>query len=354
MLRTILISIFRSARNTPETRVRHTVPVRIGRKHQPGEASKFHQIAKACILIATTATATFTAAAPALADVFYVSTTGSNSNPCTLAKPCRSLQYGIGKTPAGGELHVLDSGFYGNNATIKKSLTISGNGHTVYLGSIITVDKAGAVVALRGLVLNGQGANLDGIRIVAAAAVHIERCVVYGFNGAGIVTTATGVELFVVDSISRDNDSYGLLNAGASRLTIDNSRFENNREGVAILSGRATISRSIASGNVETGIVVVNAAVSVMSTTAGQNGLNGFQAKMSGSTMTVDSSIADGNGGSGLVVASGATARISNSTFTGNAFGIVNFGTVETRQNNTVRGNTTGLTGNAPTPIGGV
>ncbi|MPZ59419.1 MAG: hypothetical protein GEU91_23635, partial [Rhizobiales bacterium] len=198
-----------------------------------------------------------------------------------------------------------------NNATVRKSLTISGNGNTVYLGSPITVDKAGAVVALRGLVLNGQGTIDDGISIVAAAAVHIERCVIHGFTSIGIVATAPGAQVFVLDSISRDNGFAGLIiNAGSSsRLTVDNSRFENHgNDGVVVASGLATISRSTSSGNV----------------------------------------------GRGLFVGSGALARISNSTFTDNAIGLFNNGgTLETRQNNTVSGNGTNVSG-ALTPIGGI
>jgi hypothetical protein len=75
------------------------------------------------------ATATYIATAQAADNFRYVSSSGNNANPCTLAKPCRSLQRGVQVTPAGGELRILDSGSYGNNATIKKTMTISGNGN---------------------------------------------------------------------------------------------------------------------------------------------------------------------------------------------------------------------------------
>lgn len=88
----------------------------------------------------------------------YVSVTGSNANPCTLAQPCRALQRAINKTPARSEVHILDSGFYGNNASINRSITIVGNGHTVSLGVPITIDGANAVVTIRNLTLAG-GAN---------------------------------------------------------------------------------------------------------------------------------------------------------------------------------------------------
>ena len=116
----------------------------------------------------------------------YVSTAGKNANDCTLAAPCRTLQRGINVTPPGGELRILDSGFYGNNADIKKSMTIASNGNTVYLGSSVRIEQAEAVVALRDLVLSGQGTVLNGISVFAAARVHIEGCVVHGFADNGI------------------------------------------------------------------------------------------------------------------------------------------------------------------------
>jgi hypothetical protein len=63
--------------------------------------------------------------------------------------------------------------------------------------------------------------------------------------------------------------------------------------------------------------------------------------------MTLESSVAHGNS-NGLTVGGGGggggVARISNCTFTGNERGILSIGaTVETRQNNTVRGNGTNV-----------
>ena len=308
----------------------------------------------ASALLALAACAILAGPAPAADNVRYVSITGSNANPCTLAQPCRTMQRGINVTPPGGELRVLDSGDYGPNAVIKKSMTLSGNGNTIFVANGVVVDRANAVVALRGLTLDGQGTIQDGIRILLATAVHIERCVIHGFTIAGI-RNGESVEVFVIDSVSRDN-GFGVLVAGAGqpRTTIDNSRFENNGTGVSIQSGRATISRSIASGNGVTGILALNAGVTVVvrETTAAYNGGDGFRA-LNG-TMTVDSSVAYGNGGNGLG-AIGGLARISNSTFTDNAVGINNTagGTLQTRGNNTVEGNTTNTNGTL-TPIGGV
>ena len=294
-------------------------------------------------------------AAQAVDNTRYISITGNNANACTLAAPCLTLQRGINATPAGGELRILDSGVSANNATVNKSMTISGNGNTVFLNNPITIDDAEAVVTLRGITLNGQGTIDDGISIVAAAAVHIERCVIHNFIRYGIYVPGAGVEVFVLDSISRDNGVYGLFATSSSelRLTVDNSRFDNNgSNGIDVRSGHATISRSAASGNNVGIIASLGAFVSVVSTVAAKNSNSGFAATVDG-TITVESSAAHGNS-NGLTAQNGAFARMSNSTVTDNSFGVVNSAIIETRQNNTVRGNGIDLQGNALTPIGGV
>ena len=286
-------------------------------------------------LVALAACATaVSSAAHAVDNTRYISITGNDANACTLAAPCRFLPRGISITPAGGELRILDSGDYGNSGIVRNSLTISGNGNTIFLRNPITIDNADAVVTLRSFTLNGQSTIANGISIVAAASVHIENCVVHNFSQDGIIVTADGASVFVISSVSRDNGSGGfVLNSGAS-LTIDNSHFDNNAgNGVFMLGsgGLATIRRS----------------------TASANGFNGFQAFAG--VMTLDSSLAVGNILRGLnIVSAAAIGRISNSTFTDNGTGIRNTGTVETRQNNTVRGNIIDLQDNALTPIGGI
>lgn len=136
------------------------------------------------------ATAAYSSAAQAVDNTRYISITGNDASDCTLAAPCRNLPRGKNSTPAGGELRILDSGDYGNSGTVNKSLTISGNGNTVFLRNPIIIDNANAVVTLRGLTLNGQGTIANGISIVAAAVVHIENCVVHNFSQDGIIGTA--------------------------------------------------------------------------------------------------------------------------------------------------------------------
>src|ERR1700688_1428627 len=92
----------------------------------------------------------------------FVSGHGSDSNPCSIALPCRSFAFAITQTNAGGELAVLDTAGYGS-VTITKAVSIINQdgveaGITATSGDGITI-AAGTtdVVNLRGLTLVGGG-----------------------------------------------------------------------------------------------------------------------------------------------------------------------------------------------------
>ena len=194
------------------------------------------RIVRTPLFAATLVSAALSGAAHAADNTRYISIAGSNAGPCTLAQPCRTLQKAIQVAPAGGEIRILGSGFYGNNATINKSLTLTGNGNTVFLGAELIVSKPGTVVALRDITLNGRGTIQAGLRISAAATVHVERCTIHGFTAAGILLGGgSSVEANVTDSIVRDA-GIGLLVAGGT-ARISNSAFIANSVGITIVSG---------------------------------------------------------------------------------------------------------------------
>jgi hypothetical protein len=287
----------------------------------------------------------------------YVSSTGNDANACTLAAPCRTLTHAIAATTQGGEVRLIDSAGYGASITIGKSITVSGNGATIFAGPI-TISNASAVVTLRNLVLNGGGtpAGSSGVSITAATTVHIERCTIHGFPQDGVQLTGSAVDVIVTDSIMRNNGQNGMT-AGTgvtgARLTVDNSRFESNAgEGLIVLGGIANVSRSLAAGNADAGFFVSNANINLTATTAARN-VTGY-ANISGG-MSLDSVTAYRNGGAGVDVTNTGTVRLSNSALIENGVGISSSGssTVLTRQNNTVSGNGNDVSGPL-TPLGGV
>ena len=308
------------------------------------------------------ALAAFPAVAEAQMVIRFVASYGSDANDCTRTRPCRTLQRGVDATPAGSELQVLDSGSYGPTASITKSITISAEGVTATLfnpddTSTITVNNPTAVVVLRGLTLSGGGSGQRGLDVTEAAALYVERCEFERFTGDGIRLQFADTSLYIKHSVSRANGNDGLLvngNGTTARVTVEESRFENNAgDGLDIDGVESVVTRTVTSGNGSDGIEQSSGRMTVSWTTSAQNN-NGYNVGFGGQ-MTLEYVAARGNTGSGFSVSvTGASVgRVSNSVFTNNGIGITNNGTVETRQNNTVAGNTTDLTGNALTPISG-
>src|ERR1700716_4087029 len=129
------------------------------------------------------------ASAPAHAQATrtWVSGVGDDVNPCSRTAPCKTFAGAISKTATGGIINCIDSGGFGA-VTIGKNLTIDCR---PFLGGVlsgatnaINVNGAGITVILRGLDIEGApGVGLIGVNILAAAAVHIQECFIYQFQG---------------------------------------------------------------------------------------------------------------------------------------------------------------------------
>ena len=161
---------------------------------------------------------------------------------CSLASPCRSFNVAIGNTNAGGEVVILDTAGYGS-MVINKSITVIGPSG-IYGGISVgapgtdgvTINAGnGDTVKLRGLDITGLG-GLNGINVVNAAGVHIEKTSISNFgadNGACVNVTsgANAVRVYVVDSFLRQcrvgvAANGTALSANRSSVTIDNTRLE--------------------------------------------------------------------------------------------------------------------------------
>ena len=287
-----------------------------------------------CILL------TFIAALPAMAGPrTFVSGLGNDANPGTREQPKRTFASALSVTDPGGEIVALDSaGFASTALTINKSVSIiappgvyagvrvaSGNGIAVNAGAS---DK----VILRGLSINGTGTY--GINFSSGAALHVESCVINGFYSGGggtggIYSNSTG-KLFVNDTIIRGGDSGIIVNQG--QVSLDQVRMEDNIVGLNAYAGKTSARNSVASGNGY-----------------------GFVAQGGGSTeVNIENCLAANNISAGVFIDLG-TVRVSNCTVTDNARGLVNqFGLLESRGNNTVRGNTSGNTSGTITVIPGI
>jgi hypothetical protein len=264
----------------------------------------------------------------------FVASTGSDANPCSRVAPCRTFGAALAHTASGGEIVALDSGGYGA-VTINQAVTIvAAPGIQASIspssGAAITVDAGpGDGVVLRTLSLNAPGGQYC-IAYYSAAALHVENLVINGFTSYGIFMNLTSAsELYVADTIVRNPGNGGSTlssGSGIADVSIVRARLENNYLGINVASNvRASDKDTVASGN-----------------------LYGFAATSGSSPveLNLEGCVASGNTVYGIYAyssSSTATIRVSNCSVTGNGYGILpdTNGSILSRGNNTVEGNTT-------------
>ncbi len=293
----------------------------------------------------------------------WVSGVGDDANPCSRTAPCKTFAGAISKTAAGGEISVLDPGGFGA-LTITKSISVNGEwgGEAGVLASFTNgfiINGANVVVNLRGLMIEGAGNGLNGIRFLQGSALHIQNCIIRGFNsgaagngnGIAIQNAAGNVEVDITDTIVEDNGSGAVgsgisikpTGAGGAHVTMTRVQVFNNPIGITI------------DGDNSTGPINVAILNSQVSGNTG-NGLNSLSPNNADSLVkvTIDSSAFMSNGTTGVQsVGQRSTVRIGRSTVTSNgATGLQanNQGTLQSYGDNFTEGNGAANVGVTPAP----
>ncbi len=268
----------------------------------------------------------------------WVSGVGNDADPCSRTAPCKTFAGAISKTAPGGEINVLDPGGFGA-VTITKSITISSEGFEAGVlvsgtNAIIINATSTAVVVLRGLDIEGLGTGLDGIRFLAGGVLHVEKCTINNFTGAGInfapgAGSASTARLFVKDTIIRNNLGAGAGSGGiliaptggiAAQGSVDNVRLERNTFGLKAQAGSSVqVRNSLAAGSTGNGFWGSGANVNL--------NLTGVQATTNGNGVLSDTT---------------AVVRIAGSSITANNVGVQNNATVGSLRNNIIDGNNGG------------
>ena len=273
----------------------------------------------------------------------WVSGVGNDSNPCSRTAPCQTFAEALTKTAGGGEIDVLDPGDFSNGSStvltagplvIDRSITISATGATAGLIALtfqdaIDVNAPGAIVTIRGLDINGQGAGLVGVNVVSAAMVRIENSSIYGFATAGVAfqPSAANTKLYVENSAVDDNGGDGILAApqsgGAGTVLVTNDQIENNACGIVASS------------------VGVQSGTPNFASNCGTNGSGG-----TGGSITVgavNDSVSDNTGTGVLANGPSAAGTVANDSITGNGVGLqeANRGTITSFGGNELAGNAT-------------
>jgi hypothetical protein len=258
---------------------------------------------------------------------------GSDANLCTRLQPCRNFAAALLQTDPGGEVVVLDSGGYGV-VTITQSVSlISPTG--VYAGltaatvgaAAIRVDGDGLSVIVRGLSMNGLGVGWYGVQFTGAqtasnTSIHVENCVLSGFEVAGLHFDRNG-SLFVRGTMIRKSGRLADINGGAIYIhggselsafaSIDQTYMDANQNGLIVGRANVTVRNSVASANAGKGFWVgggVPGTLMIDASEASGNGDRGFCTGPAYGELDLSNSIGLLNGG-GDIVASAGRIRVS-------------------------------------------
>ncbi|HLX30836.1 MAG TPA: right-handed parallel beta-helix repeat-containing protein [Casimicrobiaceae bacterium] len=227
----------------------------------------------------------FSFAQPADAGLFraYLSSTGSDANPCTVVAPCRLLPAALGAVNDGGEIWILDSANYNTSpVTISISVTIlaipGAVGSFVSTGSFTALAINGATtrVSLRnlsivplsdastGIMFSGAELNIEDCRIAgmpndgvdaivsSPATVRIRNSVIRGSGQDGFY--ARGQVVAVLDAVHSESNHVGVYADAGSKVNVTNSVLAGNDVGAFSFAGRSgptqlVVSHTTVSGN---------------------------------------------------------------------------------------------------------
>lgn len=211
-------------------------------------------------VVAALLVSSLTTSAFAQATRTWISGVGDDVNPCSRTAPCKTFAGAISKTAAGGIINALDPVAAGT-VTITKAITLEGTGMpTNILNSStngIVVNAADTdVVIVRGIMIQGGGTGLNGIRFLKGKSLTVEACTIQNQNGPAIDVAPSGAAgtLFVRNSTFVANKT-GINLTGASIATIASSRFFDDVLGLhTVATAKATIWDSIFSNNSEKGL----------------------------------------------------------------------------------------------------
>jgi hypothetical protein len=166
----------------------------------------------------------------------WVSGVGDDANPCSRTAPCKTFAGAISKTQTNGEINCLDSGGFGS-LTVTKSISVVCQG---VIGGVLAAGTNGLIVntppggkvTLEGLDIEGAGAGLNGVRIIGATNVFINKSTIRNFTGNGVdLAGPDGARLVIQDSVITGNNggiSVGGAATGSFTAVVIRTIIDNN------------------------------------------------------------------------------------------------------------------------------
>ena len=244
------------------------------------------------LFLATLGTIAVLQATPAravLPSSVWVANYGADTVDCgPIATPCASLYQANRLVANGGQIGFLTPGEYiGVNIDGSLHIANDGVGEVIILAGtesfygFVLLAGPGAVVSIRGLVIDGQGNGIKGIQGDNVGALHIQNCFIRNFEAAGGSTfgisfaPSRASQLFISDTLIFNNGSVSLTagilvepqRGGQANVVLDRVHLENNVDGLLIVGSlgtgagaRVLVRDSVFSGNAANGIHALTAA----------------------------------------------------------------------------------------------
>lgn len=254
----------------------------------------------------------------------FVSANGSDTNNCGRVTPCRTLQVAHDKTIASGEINMLDPAGYGT-VTITKAISIVNDG-VGSAGVLVPPGLTGITINagvndkinLRGLIIEGAGTGVTGIKFNSGKALTIGKSVIRNLSSSGIAfapgasyPSGAKIDLAVTDTLIADNGGHGIfvqpignnISVGAVFNRVET--YNNAQDGIGIYGNVAgTACRIIVS--VDNSIAANNDIGFKAFTTAGAGSIDFTASRSTASHHTSANFLAQGIGTHMLVLHSNA------------------------------------------------
>ncbi|GAA0705829.1 right-handed parallel beta-helix repeat-containing protein [Dokdonella soli] len=261
----------------------------------------------------------------------WVSGVGDDANPCSRTAPCKTFAGAISKTAPAGIIDVLDPGGFGA-LTITKSITLEAVGTVAGVlvsgtNGIVVAAGASDVVTLRGLSIEGLNTGLNGVRFISGAKLVIENTAIHGFTQNGVDIEPSADAQVLLHNVTVGGSGNGAVwvfpTAGVASVALDNVKLSNNKYGLFVVSGKASLKNSVVSANSSHGVSASS---------------NGTLVRVN-----VDGSLISDNVGTGVrSIGASSAVYVSRSSITGNATGLnAASGSLNSYGNNRVFENTT-------------
>jgi hypothetical protein len=279
-----------------------------------------------------------TTAAQAQATRTWVSGVGDDANPCSRTAPCKTFAGAVSKTADCGEIDALDPAGYGA-VTLTKGIKIDGGGGEAgQVASILAPSGGIGIVVnnsssacpmnvIRNLDINGVGAAIIGINVVAGGTLALENVDIENFTQQCVrLQPSTAVGLTAYNTNFERCGQGGLVTStttGTERVVITHSHFSKNTGAAGIGTGvivgtnsKVAIIDSDIANNIGGGVTVGGTAafLQLQHVMISNNQAFGVRTSTGGLVTMSDSSVVFNNG-PGLDTSLGGTINTWNNNY---------------------------------------